>query len=115
MGSFNNTVQIFQFKAQYRLSDISDDIRIRMTRAVANLLQVSILNVILSFASMTARILQQQESVLVSVGLVNLQGSTVALISMLSQKSINLHMAAEGLNSVEIFIKALETSTSPGI
>ncbi len=83
--------------------------------AVANLLNVRTKNVILRFAMMALRVLQSQESVLVSVSLVNVQGSIGDYISMVTQENINYHMAAEGLKSVELIRNTSGNSTSQGI
>jgi hypothetical protein len=107
-------VPIFQFKAPYQLSDISNDIQNKITVAVANLLRVNKGNVILSFASITIRVLKLQACVLVSVGLVNFQGFEPAFTSLITQDDINFHMAMQGLLSVELLGKAIGTSTSPG-
>jgi hypothetical protein len=117
--SYSNFVLIFQFKAQYQLSDITNDINTRMTMAVANLLQVSSTDVILSFAPTTLRqesyLRMQQDGVLVSVGLANFQGSITALTAMITQESINTRMAAESLKSVALLTPPEIPFTSQGI
>ncbi len=105
-------VQIFQFKAQYQLSDITSDIRDRMTTAVSNLLKVNAKNVSLSFVSVPLRIMQ--EFVIVSVGLVNFQGSLAGFSSMITQEGINAEMAAAGLKSVELLTSASALATTQG-
>ena len=111
-----NIVQIFQFKAQYQLSEISQDIQDRMTIAVANLLLVNKSSVILSFASVSLqrqfklRVLLKQEGVLDGVGLSNFYESTSAFNSLISQQSINYQMAAQKLKPV-ILVMALSGST----
>ena len=108
-------IPIFQYKAQYQLSDITSDIRNRMIMAVAKLLQVNTGSVILSFASVTLRVLQQQEFVLVSVGLVNFQGSRAAFASVITQEKINSEMETVGLKPVELLTSASAgSSTSQG-
>jgi hypothetical protein len=112
--SDGNIVPIFQFKAQYQLSDITSDIRNRMIMAIAKLLQVNTESVILSFASVTLRVLQQQEFVLVSVGLVNFQGSRAAFASVITQEKINSELETVGLKPVELLTSASGSSTSQG-
>jgi hypothetical protein len=107
-----NIVPIFQFKTQYQLSDMTSDISNRMTTAVANLLQVNTKTVVLSFNTVNLRTLLQKESVLVSVGLVNFQGSTTGFASMITQENIKSEMAAVGLKSVELLSGAPVLSTS---
>ena len=82
--------------------------------AVAKLLQVNTGSVILSFASVTLRVLQQQEFVLVSVGLVNFQGSRAAFASVITQEKINSEMETVGLKPVELLTSASGSSSSQG-
>jgi hypothetical protein len=114
--SASEIVPIFQFKAQYPLSDITSEIRDKMTMAVAKLLQVNTGSVILSFTSVIrrVRVLQQQEFVLVSVGLVNFQGSRAAFASMITQENVNFQMAAAGLKSVDLLTNVSGSSTPQG-
>ncbi len=113
-NSNSSLVPIFAFKAQYQLSEITSDIRERMTKAVASLLQVNTLGIVLSFASATLRNVQQQEFVLVRVGLVNFQGSTAAFASIITQENLNSEMAAMGIKSVELLTSGSEVSISLG-
>ena len=63
-------VLIFQFQAPYQLSEMTDDVVNKMTRAVAEVLNVNASNVVLSFVAMRRRaLLQQSGGVLVSVSL----------------------------------------------
>jgi hypothetical protein len=115
-GPAAKIVQIFEFIANYQLSDINSDVHNRMTAAVASLLQVNSSQVVLSFSALTLRaqrvMLSQQESVLVRVGLINFQGST-AFASVITQDNINHQMTAMGLKPVVLQTNAF--STSPGI
>jgi uncharacterized membrane protein len=112
--SDTQVVPLFQFKARYQLSEITSDIRERMTTAVANLLQVNTSSIFLSFALVTLRNLQQQEFVLVSVGLVNFQESRAAFASMITQENIDSKMAAAGLKSVELLTSVSGSPTAQG-
>jgi hypothetical protein len=107
-------VTIFQFKAQSPFSGITNDIRNSMTMAIAKMLQVNTGSVILSFVAVPLRVLQQQEFVLVSVGLVNFQGSTAAFASLITEEKLNSEMAAVGLKSVELLTGSSVSSTSQG-
>jgi hypothetical protein len=112
-GSAANMVQIFEFIANYQLADVNSDIQNRMTVAVANMLQVNSSQVFLSFSAVTLRALSQQESVLVHVALINFQGSTMAISSVITQENINYQMVAIGLKLVVLLTKSI--STAPGI
>ena len=71
-------VFIFQFQAPYQLSEVTDQVKNKMTEAVAEILGVNTSDVILSFVAVGTRrrgLLQQSGGVLVSVSLKNLQGS----------------------------------------
>ncbi len=68
-------VLIFQFQAPYQLSEMTDDVVNKMTRAVAEVLNVNSSNVVLSFVAMRRRVLLQQSGgVLVSVSLKDYEG-----------------------------------------
>ena len=120
-SSASKIVQIFQFKAHYSLSDITNDIQSRMTAAVARLLQVNFSAVILSFSSFNLRqivrprVLLQQESVLVTVGLIDFQGSIAVLKLRISQEKVNEQMAAENLLPVQLTADASDVNTLGGI
>jgi hypothetical protein len=115
-GSTANIVQIFEFIANYRISDVNSDLQNRMTTAVANLLKVNSSQVVLSFSAITLRALRvrraQRDSVLVRVGLINFQWST-AFASVITQDNINHQMAEMGLKPVVLQTNAV--SNSPGI
>ena len=71
-------VFIFLFQAPYQLSEVTDQVKNKMTEAVAEILGVNTSDVILSFVAVGTRrrgLLQQSGGVLVSVSLKNLQGS----------------------------------------
>ena len=115
--SANNIVSIFQFKAPYSISEITDVLQNKMAMAIANLLNVGTNNVILKFTSTILRVIQR-EAVIVSVSLVNFQGSTSALASIITKDNINSAMGREGLASVELVTTSSSesgSSTSQGI
>jgi hypothetical protein len=108
----DNVTSIFQFRAQYQLSEVTEDVRSKMLFAVANTLGVETSSVILRFVLLQdrgQRSLLQQTGVLVSVGLVNFYGSVSLLLSRLTQENLNLKMQAVGLKSVQLII--ITTST----
>jgi hypothetical protein len=102
----DNVTLIFQFKAPYQLSEITEDIRSKMVQAVANLLSVETSRVVLTFVPVQVRLgqrgLLQQTSVLVNVGLTNFHESASIMVSQLTQENINLKMHDAGLKSVQL-------------
>ena len=99
-------VSILEFKALYLLSEITNEVQDKMTLAVAHTCNIDAGNIVLSFTDiiLRRRKLLQQHGVLVNVGVQNFQGSVSALVSLLTQESINSHMAAQGLRPVQIVI-----------
>jgi hypothetical protein len=97
-------VPIFDFKAPYQLSDISDQVRIKMVQAIAKMLGVDKSSVVLSFSSvdLRRRALLQKTGVLVHVGLTDLQFSASILVLKITSDSINAAMKAEGLDAVQL-------------
>jgi hypothetical protein len=130
--STTSIVQIFQFIAQYQHSDITNDIKNRMTRALVNLLNsavharmtrvvanvtgydvrasVEMNDVILSFSEATA----QQEGVLVNVSMTNFQGSIASITSIVTQENNNSEMAAVNLKLVQLVSITSNSLTSGG-
>jgi hypothetical protein len=129
--STKSIVQIFQFIAQYQLSDITSDVKNRMTRALVSLLNsavhtrmtrvvanvtgydvrasVAMNDVILNFSEATA----QQGGVLVSVSLTNFQGPIASITSIITQENINSQMAAVNLKLVQL-VSITSTSLTSG-
>jgi BRCT domain type II-containing protein len=95
-------VPIFQFEVPYQLSEITADLRARMTVAVAGLLGVDAGAVVLTFAAAVARRATQAGGVLVSVGLRGFNGSVKALEQRLSTDSLNVYMATQGLRQAVV-------------
>ncbi len=96
-------LKIFQFKALYLLEDITDEIRIRMSLAVANVLSVNVSNVILTFSSTSIEGRRgQQPGVLVSAGITEFQGSAKDYAPRVTQDKLNNELSALGLRSVQI-------------
>jgi hypothetical protein len=93
---------IFEFKAPYQLSEITDQIRNKMILAVAKILRVNESSIVLTFSSviLRRRALLQPNGVLVSVGLSNFYGSASMFSSRITLENLNAAMAAEGLESV---------------
>jgi hypothetical protein len=94
-------LQIFQFSAPYLLAEVTEDIKRRMTLAVANVLGVLASNVVLTIFSYTAD-RRQQSSVLVRVGITNFQGSAGSYASKVTQERFNIEMQALGLKSGQL-------------
>jgi hypothetical protein len=97
-------VQIFDFKAPYQLSEITDQIRIKMVLAIAKMLGVNKSSVVLTFSSafLRRRALLQKTGVLVSVGLADLQSYASIFTSKITADNINAAMKAEGLDGVQL-------------
>jgi hypothetical protein len=97
-------VPIFDFKAPYQLSEITDIIRIKMILAIAKMLGVNTSSVVVTFSSayLRRRALLQKTGVLVSVGLTDLQSSASIFVSKITQDGINAAMKAEGLDAVQL-------------
>jgi hypothetical protein len=107
-------VLIFDFKAPYQLSEITDQIRTKMVLAIAKMLAVNRSSVVLTFSSayLRRRALLQKTGVLVSVGLTDLQSSASIFASMITSDNINAAMKAEGLDAVQlitIFITGVDS------
>jgi hypothetical protein len=103
-NSASSIVPIFDFKAPYLLSEITDQIRIKMVQAIAKMLGVNNSSVVLTFSSafLRRRVLLQKTGVLVSVGLTDLQSSASILASKITSDNINAAMKAEGLDAVQL-------------
>jgi hypothetical protein len=101
-GSISCIGPIFEFKAPYQLSQITDLIQKKMALAIVKMLGVNEDSVILSFTSsiLRRRVLLQRIGVLVSVGLTNFQTSTSIFASRITSENLNAAMAAEGLEAV---------------
>jgi hypothetical protein len=99
-----STVPIFDFKAPYQLSEITDQIRIKMVLAIAKMLGVNTSSVVVTFSSalLRRRALLQKTGVLVSVGLTDLQSSASIFASKITSDNINAAMKAEGLDAVQL-------------
>jgi hypothetical protein len=98
-------VIIFQFKAPYQLSEITDSLRGKMVLAIANMLEVNAKLVVLEFSSsVSKRDILQQAGVLVSVGLINFHEPLSILATRITQENINAKMAAEGLMAVLLIV-----------
>ncbi len=94
-------LQIFQFKAPYLLTDVTENIKSRMSLAVANVLGIISSNVVLSFTtSVFDR--RQQAGVLVSAGITDSQVSAASYASRLTQDKLNTEMVALGLKSIQL-------------
>jgi hypothetical protein len=103
-NSASSIVPIFDFKAPYQLSEINDQIRIKMVQAIAKMLGVNKSSVVLTFSSvdLRRRALLQKAGVLVRVGLTDLQSSASIFASKITSDSINAAMKAEGLDAVQL-------------
>ena len=103
-NSGSSIVPIFDFKAPYLLSEITDQIRIKMVQAIAKMLGVNKSSVVLTFSSvdLRRRALLQKAGVLVRVGLTDLQSSASIFASKITSDSINAAMNAEGLDAVQL-------------
>ena len=103
-NSASSIVPIFDFKAPYQLSEINDQIRIKMVQAIAKMLGVNNSSVVLAFSSavLRRRALLQKAGVLVRVGLTGLQSSASIFASKITSDSINAAMKAEGLDAVQL-------------
>ena len=111
----SSVVPIFEFIVQYQLSEITADIQLKMSIAVAGVLLVSTSRVVLSFAEvdLRQRVLLQLKGVLVSVGLKDFQGSSAQFASQLTKGNVDSKMAALGLKSVQsVTISGMPGSTS---
>jgi hypothetical protein len=95
---------IFDFKAPYQLSEITDQIRIKMVLAISKMLEVNKSSVVLVFSSAFLRrtALLQKTGVLVSVGLADLQSSASIFASKITSDNINAAMKSEGLDAVQL-------------
>ena len=111
-----NVTYLFQFKVQYQLSEITEDIRSKMALAIANVLAIEAVRVDLSFVAVQLRLgtrdLLQQTGVLVNVGIRDLRASEQLIISRLTSDSINLNMHAVGLKSVQIITASVSSETT---
>ncbi len=92
-------MQLFQFRPPYLLSEVTDNIKLRMSTAVANLLAVLVSNVVLTISSVERR---QQTSLLVIVGITNVQGSAASYLLRVTQERFNTEMKALGLKSGQV-------------
>ena len=103
-NSASSIVPIFDFKAPYQLSEINDQIRIKMVQAIAKILGVNKSSVVLTFSSadLRRRALLQKTGVLVRVGLTDLQSSASIFASKITSDNINAAMKAEGLDAVQL-------------
>ena len=112
-------VTIFQFKALYPMSDITEEIQNKMTIAIAKLLEFNASSVLLNFAPVNLRREVHSrtlpEGTLVTVGLVNFQGSAAQFAPLIDQQRIDSEMATEGLMSVELLPFANGTSAPESI
>ena len=99
-----DTVTIVQFKVAYLLSEITDDVRRKMVMAIANIINVNVTRIVLSFTEldMRRRHLLQSKLLLVNVGLLDFQGSASVYTTVLSQDKINEQMASLGLKNVQV-------------
>jgi hypothetical protein len=91
-------LQIFKFEVSILLEEVNDDIKKRMSLAISNVLGVPASNVVLAYSSYIAS-RRQQTKVLVSVGIVDFQGSAASYASKVTQENLNLEMGALGLKS----------------
>jgi hypothetical protein len=103
-NSGSGIVPIFDFKAPYQLSEIIDQVRIKMVQAIAKMLGVNKSSVVLTFSSvdLRRRALLQKTGVLVRVGLTDLQSFASIFVSKITSDSINAAMKAEGLDAVQL-------------
>jgi hypothetical protein len=96
-------VTVFQFKAPYLLSEITENIRAKMVLAIANILDVNASMVVLEFSSIVLRTaLLEKAGVLVSVGLIDFQEPVSVFATRITQENINAKMGAEGLMAVQL-------------
>jgi hypothetical protein len=96
-------VAVFQFKAPYLLSEITENIRAKMVLAIANILDVNASMVVLEFSSIVRRrAILEQAGVLVSVGLINFHESVSIFAARITQANINSKMEAVGLMAVQL-------------
>jgi hypothetical protein len=101
--SCTSVLHIFQFKAPYRLSEVTEDIQRRMSIAVANVLGVNAINVVLTFsASLDRR--SQSTGVLVSAGITDVEQSPASYASKITQDKFNKEMAGMGLNYGQLIL-----------
>jgi hypothetical protein len=107
-------IEILQFKVAYQLSDITIEIQTKMTSAVANIVKLSVSQIILNFVEINTQLrrrILQQTNTLVIVSIKTFQGSVAFLSSQLTEEKLNAQMKVLGLKSVIVVTK----STSPGI
>ncbi len=97
-------LQIFQFKSQYLLSEISVEIHHRMSLAVANVLVVNVTYVVITFLSALFDRRSVQTGVLVSVGITEYQDSAASYASRVTQDKFNKEMAAMGLKAGQLIV-----------
>ncbi len=109
-------VTIFQFKSEYRISEINEELRQNMAVAISRALEVDANSVILTIteAYMRRALLQQQRGVLVTVGLKGYHGSTSDFASKITQDNINSKMTAFGLKSAQIIYNVDFPSSEAG-
>jgi hypothetical protein len=103
-NSASGIVPLFDFKAPYLLSEVTDPFRVKMVQAIAKMLGVNKSSVVLTFSSafLRRRVLLQKTGVLVSVGLTDLQSSASIFASKITSDNINAAMKAEGLEAVQL-------------
>jgi hypothetical protein len=94
-------LKIFQFEVPYLLEEVTDDMKKRISLAVSNVLGVSASNIVLTFSSFIPS-RRQQTKMLVSVGIIDFQGSAASYVSKVTQEKLNLEMGALGLKSGQL-------------
>jgi hypothetical protein len=96
-------LKILQFEVPYLLEEVTDDMKIRLSLVLSNLLGVPASNVVLTFSSYIAS-RREQAKVLVSVGIIDFQGSAASYASKITQENLNLEMGALGLKSGQLVL-----------
>jgi hypothetical protein len=99
-------LKIFEFQAPYLLDEVTENIKSRISLAVSNVLGIPARNVVLAVSTYLA-FRRQQSKVLVSVGILDYQGSVANYASKLTQEKLNIEMVALGLKSVQVLITGM--------
>jgi hypothetical protein len=96
-------LKIFQFEAPYQLTEVTENIKNRMSLAVSNVLGVPAYNVVLTFVTYMGYTSRRQQTVLrVSVGIIDFQGSAASYASKVTQQKFDFEMGALGLKSGQV-------------
>jgi hypothetical protein len=92
------TVEIARFQTQYKVSDITEDVRNKFAAAIAYLIDINVSYVVLRFSERRRTLIQGAK---VAVFVHNFRGSIAGLQSRLTLDRMNSQMAAWGLKPVD--------------